>query len=429
MEGYLTHIDGVSIREIADRYGTPVSVNSERIIRERCRELKENINGKIMYAPKANTLGAVCSIIRDEGLKAEVISKGEAWRALNAGFDPGDIMLNKDCADRDELEWCIENEILVNCGSLQMLRNYGEAVRDLWKHYSHRPSLNAINEVSVRINPGEGHGHHRKCSTGGLASKHGIWYTRIPEIKDIAETYALDIIGVHSHIGTGVDIGEWLRIIESTMDCAKQFKSLNFVDFGGGLPVPYRPDDERLDIAEFGKRLDERFERFCDEYGSPLEMVIEPGRYIVAESGSIITRVEAINETPDYRFALCDSGFNHLIRPALYGSYHPINVCRHQISFLQEDVVVAGPNCESGDVFTQKDDGTLEPRRLPALNAGDLVVLGNTGAYGETMSSNYCSQLKMPEILIDMEGGVHLIKEREKEEGLVRGEKLPDYLS
>jgi len=417
-QGIMTELDGVDIMKIVEDFGTPVSVNLEDTIRKRCRHLKSSVNGTIRYACKANTLGAILAITRDEGMEIDAVSVGEAWRALNAGYQPEQILFTKDNADKKELEWMAKQGIFVNCGSLDMIRNYGEAI-----------GPHDCRHIAVRINPGEGHGHHRKCSTGGPASKHGIWYTEIKKIKEIAKESGVVISGIHSHIGSNTNIDEWIRIIESTMQVALKFEDLQFLNFGGGLPVPYRPGEKRINLREFGERLNERFHEFCEEYGKQLRLEIEPGRYVVAEAGFIIGRATAVKKTPEYTFVLLDTGFNHLIRPAMYGSYHHIWVCRPEGGKVEyEKQVIAGPNCESGDVFTQTDDGTLEPRRLPVISTGNLVIIGNTGAYGNAMSSNYNSQPRMTELLITPERKIHLIRDKESFEDLVRGEKMPEYL-
>lgn len=419
MDGVLTELGGVDIKQIVDLYGTPVSVNLERVIRERCRELKKNIHGTIRYAPKANTLGAVLAITRSEGLEAEIVSVGEGVRVLKAGYKPDEILFNKENASREELAWMAKQRIFVNCGSLDMIRNYGEAIG---------PHDNR--HISVRINPGEGHGHHEKCSTGGPASKHGIWHTEVDKIKETAKESGVTVSGIHSHIGSNANINEWIRIIESTMKVAMKFEGLQFINFGGGLPVPYRPGERRINIEGFGERLYERFQKFCEDYGQQMRMEIEPGRYVVAEAGFLIGKATAVKKTPQYTFVLLDVGFNYLIRPALYGSYHPIWVYRQEDEeFVYKKQVIGGPNCESGDIFTQKDDGTLEPRSLPMMSTGDLVIIGNTGAYGFTMSSNYCSQPRPAELLITPKGKIDVIKHRESFEDLVRGEIIPPYLA
>ena len=403
---------------VASLYHTPLYIFYEQTIRERCAELKRCItykNYKIRYACKALTLRAVLKIVREEGLWIDASSINEVHRALRAGFEPDEIYYTGEGATREVYGYLVDRGILINCTSIDQLRLLGSVkgeVTDL--------------RCSIRINPGEGHGETNKTNTGGPSSKHGIYFDQVEDARAVAATLGIKLVGVHSHIGSGADdLAPWLRIKDKTLDIARGFPDLQFVNLGGGLPVVYHPtNDVRMPLAEWGAALSASMDLFSRELGKDVRLFIEPGRYVVAESGFLIAEVQSVKRTPDYNFVIVNTGLNHNIRPAMYGSYHPIRfVPRAPRPWAAEqDYVVAGYLCESGDVFTVKGDGTLDPRSFPPIHVGDLMVMSHVGAYSHSMKSDYNSMNMPASLMVYLDGSVSVIERRGNLSDIVRRE-------
>jgi diaminopimelate decarboxylase len=410
----INNIEESLIRSLARQYYTPLYIFQEQVIRQKCIELHNALpykHKRIRYACKALTLGAVLRIIRDEGLWIDASSINEVHRSLRAGFLPNEIVYTGESSSREIYDELLRRNILINCTSLDQLRLLGKLKKGA--------------ECSIRINPGEGHGATNKTNTGGPSSKHGIYYDEIKEIKSIAKKLSIGIIGVHSHIGSETNLTHWLRIKDKTLEIARNFPKIRFVNLGGGLPVVYNPEvDKPMPLKEWGQKVSESMVDFSKECGKDIELHIEPGRYVVAESGSLVAEVQTIKRTPDYNFVIVNTGLNHNIRPALYGSYHPIKF----ISGLdkgrmsgKKSYIVAGYLCESGDVFTQnreKDEKgnegelTLAPREFPILQVGDYMVMGNVGAYCHSMKSEYNSMNLPASIMIGANKCITVIERR-----------------
>ncbi len=382
------YIGEIPASDIVRKFGSPLYVYDESVIRERARELKSLIpyrKLKVFYACKANTNPGIMRIIREEGCFVEVISPGELMLAQKAGFLPEEIMFTSTSVTDDDMRFAIKNRVLVNCDSLSQLERYGK--------------LNPNSRVSIRINPDIGAGHHGHVITGGPDSKFGIYFDKASEAGKIAEKYRLSIVGIHQHIGSGIlDEEKFMLAMSVLLKTAKEFENLEFLDFGGGLGIPYRPGQKRLDMKLLGKRMAETFENFCRDYGKDLSLCIEPGRYLVAESGFLLCTVNTLKETPAHKFAGVDTGFNQLVRPAMYGSYHEIIVADNA-SGPASKMIVAGNVCESGDVFTRNEEGLID-RDLPQVREGDVIAILNAGAYGFSMSSNYNARPRPVEILV-----------------------------
>ena len=278
--------------------------------------------------------------------------------------------------------------------------------------------------ITLRVNPGFGHGHSQKTNTGGEGSKHGIWHADIPDVLRRAEWAGLQVSGLHMHIGSGTDLAHLAEVAEALERVAVEVgRSLTTVSAGGGLPVPYKPGEVHADLSGYFTLWDATRKRLEDRFGHRVRLEIEPGRYLTAESGFLITEVRALKYQGSRKYLLVDAGFNTLARPVLYGSYHPMSLCPHDDDAAQgvEEVAVGGPLCESGDIFTQTDGGFVATRSLPAAAVGDLLVIEIAGAYGFVMASNYNSKPLPAEVLVD--GGSHrLVRARQTPEDLVRGE-------
>ena len=388
-------IEGVGVREISEEFGTPVYAYSMTALRQSIEEIKQ-LSPVTRYAMKACSNTRVLKEMLDCGIKIDAVSIYEVRRAIKAGFKPEDICFTSDIfSNVDDVHFCLENKIFTNCGTLGMLEEYG---------CSFESTGRGSPKVSIRINPGEGAGHSKKTNTGGPYSKHGIWYDNLKEARDIAKRHGLIISGVHIHIGSGGDMDHLKRITGKLVDFAKEFNDLEVVNFGGGLPYQYNPDLPQEDISRYKSILTERMEVLEDHFGRKIICEIEPGRRFVAGCGYLIGEVRALNHTFEESgkrldYVLGNIGFCHLIRPMAYGSFHPIWVVGDDLG-PEQDIIVAGPVCESGDVLTQKNEEPV-PRRLPMPKAGDLIVVGGAGAYGFAMSSNYNTQPLIPEVAVE----------------------------
>ena len=388
-------IEGVGVREISEEFGTPVYAYSMTALRQSIEEIRQ-LSPVTRYAMKACSNTRILKEMLDCGIKIDAVSVYEVRRAIKAGFKPEDICFTSDIfSNVDDVHFCLENKIFTNCGTLGMLEEYGCAFESAGRWSP---------KVSIRINPGEGAGHSKKTNTGGPYSKHGIWYDNLNEARDIAKRHGLIISGVHIHIGSGGDMDHLKRITGKLVDFAKEFKDLEVVNFGGGLPYQYDPGLPQEDISRYKSILTERMEVLEDHFGRKIICEIEPGRRFVAGCGYLIGEVRALNHTFEedgtrLNYVLGNIGFCHLIRPMAYGSFHPIWVVGDDLG-PEQDIIVAGPVCESGDVLTQKIEEAV-PRRLPMPKAGDLIVVGGAGAYVFAMSSNYNTQPLIPEVAVE----------------------------
>ncbi|MFN7734122.1 MAG: diaminopimelate decarboxylase [Pirellula sp.] len=408
-------IAGHSIASLADRFGTPCYVYDMAVIRERVDDLKSF--DVIRYAQKACSNIAILDRLRRLGVVVDAVSAGEVRRALSAGFDPHSdphgIVYTADVFDREALELVKELGLHVNCGSPDMIEQLGSV----------RPGAS----VTLRINPGFGHGHSQKTNTGGPQSKHGIWHGELDTCLRLADRHNVAITGLHMHIGSGTDLEHLSQVCNAMEQAAKQVgRTLTTISAGGGLPVPYRVGQSYVDLAEYYRLWNATRQALESHFGHKLRLEIEPGRYLVAESGYLIAEIRAVKRMGDNTFYLLDAGFNDLARPILYGAYHPISIAHRSGSAPSEciDVVVGGPLCESGDIFTQEEGGLVAKRSLPPARVGDHLVLEVAGAYGFVMSSNYNGRYRAPEILLE-DGNIHCIRARESYADLIRGEQIP----
>ncbi|MBO0703530.1 MAG: diaminopimelate decarboxylase, partial [Candidatus Dormibacteraeota bacterium] len=263
---------------------------------------------------------------------------------------------------------------------------------------------------------GFGHGHSRKTNTGGDHSKHGIWWEQLPEALSVVDRDELDLVGLHMHIGSGVDYDHLAQVADAMRDTVlRAGRDVQAISAGGGLTVPYRPGEPELDGARYFAAWDAARREIVDRLGHPVRLEIEPGRFLVAEAGVLAAEVRAVKDQGRNRFVLVDAGFNDLLRPALYGAHHEITVLRPDGTPRagdRQETSVAGPLCESGDVFTQDGNGELAPVALPPAQVGDLLVFRDAGAYGAAMSSNYNSRPLAPEVLVDGDA-TRLIRRRQ----------------
>lgn len=411
-----TEIAGVPVTELAGRFGTPTFVYEAAVIRQRIDDLRAF--DTIRYAQKANSNLAVLDLVRRQGVLVDAVSAGEVGRAMAAGYsptgDPPPIVYTSDIFDHESLDLVVAKGIHVNCGSPDMIAQYGERAPG--------------HEITLRVNPGFGHGHSQKTNTGGEHSKHGIWHEQIGDCRRLAANAGLKITGLHMHIGSGTDLEHLSQVCGALERVALAVgASITTISAGGGLPTPYRATDLRIDIAAYFKLWDATRRRLQESFGHAVRLEIEPGRYLVAESGYLIAEVRAVKRMGANTFYLLDAGFNNLARPILYGAYHPMSIAPadHATEREKQSVVVGGPLCESGDIFTQSDGGVVGSRLLPTARVGDFLVIERAGAYGFAMGSNYNSKPLAAEVMINPDGSSHLIRRRQTFEDLIRGESIP----
>ncbi|MCJ1886416.1 diaminopimelate decarboxylase [Pseudomonas sp. LA21] len=397
--------------QLALQFGTPLWVYDAATIRGQIERLKSF--DIIRFAQKACSNLHILRLMREQGVKVDAVSQGELLRALAAGYscreDESEIVFTADLLDRATLETVVEHGIPVNAGSIDMLRQLGEVAPG--------------HPVWLRINPGFGHGHSNKTNTGGEHSKHGIWHADLHAALDVIRQRGLRLVGLHMHIGSGVDYGHLAQVGEAMLGLVRLVKDaghdLSGISAGGGLSIPYRDGDPEVDTAHYFQLWDNARKAAEAVVGHELHLEIEPGRYLVAQAGCLLSEVRATKDAGRNHFVLVDAGFNELMRPSMYGSYHGISVLAGDVASREViDTVVAGPLCESGDVFTQGDGGVVIPRALPRAQVGDLLLIHDTGAYGASMSSNYNSRPLIAEVLL--EGAeAKLIRRRQRVEELL----------
>jgi diaminopimelate decarboxylase len=389
---------------LAREYGTPYFLYDAAVIRAQIAKLRAF--DVIRFAQKALSNIHVLRLMKAEGALVDAVSGGELERALRAGYggagEPAGVVFTADVIDPDTLDRVIALDVPVNAGSADMLEQVGQ------RKPGHR--------VWLRVNPGFGHGHSRKTNTGGPWSKHGIWHRSLDEALRLVEKYRLDLVGLHMHIGSGADFEHLRRVCDAMVAQVRALGlDLRAISGGGGLPTPYRPGDQPFDTVALHRLWDGARREIESALGHRVSLEIEPGRFLVAESGVLISRVLSAKRMDGTRFLLADAGFNDLMRPAMYGSYHEISIVRasgERATGATEPTVVAGPLCESGDVFTQEEGGVVVTRDLPAASVGDLVALHDAGAYAASQASNYNSRPHLPELLLDG-GHVREIRRRQ----------------
>jgi len=407
------------LTQLAQTHGTPLWVYDAALIRERINELRQF--DTIRFAQKACSNTHILRLMRKQGVLVDSVSLGEVERALHAGYslggEPSEIVFTADLLDRPTLARIVELGLPVNAGSIDMLHQLGAASP------GHR--------VWLRINPGFGHGHSQKTNTGGEHSKHGIWHADLPLALQAISRHGLKLVGMHMHIGSGVDYSHLSQVCDAMVALVTGMQhDIEAISAGGGLSIPYREGEPRIDTAHYFSLWDAARKKIEAHLKHPVKLEIEPGRYLVAESGVLLSEVRAVKDMGANHFVLVDAGFNELVRPAMYGGYHGISVISGAGNSALEarapiSTVVAGPLCESGDVFTQDQGGVVTHRELRAPEVGDLLVFRDTGAYGASMSSNYNSRPLCAEVLVDA-GRARLIRRRQTIQELLALEDVGD---
>jgi diaminopimelate decarboxylase len=406
--------DGFSAKELAEKYDTPLYVLSEKRIRENYTRLfTALIKGykyvRIYYAAKANTNLTVLRILQSEGAYLDTVSPGEVFMGLSSGYTPERILFTGTSVRNDELKMLADANITVNVDSISELER-------LLKFAV--PSI-----ISVRVNPEVGAGHHNHCITAGPDSKFGLWEEEVIQAYAIAKRARVEHFGIHMHIGSGIlEIEPYALAVEKLLSIAKRVHEevaidFEFIDIGGGLGVPYTPEDKDLDLSEFSSKIVGLFKSKVKEYGLGKPFFgLEPGRFLVCDASILLTSVNTVKMTPSKKFVGIDAGFNTLLRPAMYGSFHPILVANKLQRANKETYDVVGPICESGDTLA-KD------RKLPLIDEGDLLAVLNSGAYGFSMSSQYNSRPRAAEVMIRQNKDI-LVRKREELFDLMTSQRM-----
>lgn len=405
---YLHLMKDAILKSIAEQHKGPVYVYDSEKIQKQYRRLENAFSGveklRINYACKALSNLSILNLLRSMGSGLDTVSIQEVQLGIKAGFQPKDIIFTPNGVSINEIEQVAALGVQINIDNLAVLEQFGT------KH----PEV----PVCIRINPHVMAGGNSNISVGHIDSKFGISIHQIPHVLRIVENTKMHINGVHMHTGSDIlDIEVFLYAAEILFDTALKFKNLEFLDFGSGFKVPYRAGDIETNLEELGEKLTERFHRFCSTYGSELELAFEPGKFLVSEAGYFLSKVNTVKQTTSTVFAQIDSGFNHLIRPMLYGSHHEI----YNLSNPNENhrfYTVVGYICET-DTF-----GTN--RKIAEISEGDLLAFKNAGAYCFTMASNYNSRFRPAEILWH-ENKAHLIRKEENFDDLIQNQILIDF--
>lgn len=385
---------GVDLLDVAAQYGTPLYVYDAEKILAQYRLLKKSFPSdhvKIKYACKALNNLNILKLLKKEGSGLDVVSIEEAYLGIKAGFAPSEILFTPNCVSFDEIKAGVELGLTINIDNISTLEQFGHT-------YGNKIPC------CIRLNPHIVAGGNAHIQTGHIDSKFGISIYQLRHVLRIVEKENIRINGLHMHTGSDIlDSEVFIRSAELLFEAAADFKQLRFIDFGSGFKVSYKEGDETTDVAELGQVITKRFNDFCKEYGSQLELWFEPGKFIVSEAGYLLVKTNVIKQTTATVFAGVDSGQNHLIRPMFYDAYHHI-VNISNPSGIQRIYTVVGYICETDTIGWD--------RKLNEVREGDILLIKNAGAYGYTMSNNYNARLRPAEVLI-YNGNSHLIRKKE----------------
>lgn len=414
------HIGDVSTSDLALRYGTPLYIYDASAIDRQVERVKRAFAGlpfRPFYAMKANSNLSILRLIHDHGFGCDAVSPGEIFLARRAGFSPKEIWFTCSAVSDEDLRGIGDPNIVINVNSVS------EIERCL--------SLDLPNPMALRVNPDVGAGHHYDVITAGGGVKFGIHRAEIDNARMLIEDGGRQVVGLHAHIGSGIDsLQPLLESARTLLDLSTEFRYLKFLNFGGGIAAPYKPGDAEFPIEEYGAQLTHIADSLLR--ARDLTAILEPGRYVVAESGVLLSRITTRRISAGVDWIGVDTGFNHLVRPSRYAAYHHILNASHgdngslRESYSndrgREDVVVSGNLCESGDVFTRRADGSPLTRSIDRPRIGDLIAICDAGAYGFSMASLYNARLLPPEILVS-NGKARVIRQRQTMDDLIKGQE------
>ena len=394
--------------DLVNKYGSPLYVYDTDIIASQYRRITDAFEKveelQLNYAVKALSNINILRFFKNLGAGLDTVSIQEVNLALSVGVDPKKIIYTPNGVSLEEIENVAKKGVQINIDNLSILELFGQ------KH----PEI----PVCIRINPHIMAGGNSKISVGHIDSKFGISVHQVPHIKRVVENTGMHVNGIHMHTGSDIlDIDTFLRATEILFDVAKKFKTIDFIDFGSGFKVPYKEGDISTDIEQLGLQLTERFNSFCKDFGKKVTLMFEPGKFLVSKAGNFLAKVNVVKQTTSTVFAGIDSGFNHLIRPMMYDSYHHItNISNPDGRDRYYSVV--GYICET-DTFGSN-------RRISEISEGDILCFENAGAYCFSMASNYNSRYRPAEVMI-YNNDDYLIRERETFEDLVKNQKIIEF--
>ena len=389
--------------QAASEFGSPLYVYDANKIKHQYNRLVKSFksvkNLQLNYAVKALSNISILKYLIDLGSGIDAVSIQEVHLALKGGINPEKIIYTPNGVSMDEIKFASELGVKINIDNLSVLEDFGNS----------HPEI----PICIRINPHIMAGGNSNISVGHIDSKFGISIHQIPHLKRIVENTKIRINGVHMHTGSDIlDIDVFLRAAEILFETANHFKDLDFIDFGSGFKVPYYPGDSETNIEELGKKLSKRFNLFCKSYGKNLTLIFEPGKFLVSEAGKFICKVNSIKQTTSTVFAQVDSGFNHFLRPMMYGANHHIENISNPDD-IERYYSIVGYICET-DTFASN-------RKISTISIGDLLCFNNAGAYCHTMSSNYNSRYRPAEVLY-INNQLKLIRKRENFDDLIRNQ-------
>ncbi|MEM9649635.1 MAG: diaminopimelate decarboxylase [Bacteroidota bacterium] len=396
-------MNSLNLLQVAEEFGAPLYVYDAEKISAQFERLTKAFKGvgqlRLNYAAKALSNISILRLMNNLGTGLDTVSIQEVKLGLMAGFKPESIIYTPNGVSLEEIEEAAALGVQINIDNLSILEQFGSKHPDV--------------PVCIRINPHVMAGGNSNISVGHIDSKFGISIHQIPHLLRIVDLTQMNINGIHMHTGSDIlDIDVFLYASEILFETAKNFKNLDFIDFGSGFKVPYKEGDIQTNIEELGKKLTTRFNQFCEEYGKALTLAFEPGKFLVSEAGYFLAKVNVVKQTTSTVFASVDSGFNHLVRPMLYGAAHEIvNISNPKGRERYYSVV--GYICET-DTFGSN-------RRINEISEGDILCFKNAGAYCFTMSSNYNSRYRPAEVLW-YKGKAHLIRERETFDDILRNQ-------
>ncbi len=394
-------IGGVNVLDVCKKYDAPLYVYDAAKIADQYSILSgafTDVDLKIKYACKALTNINILKYIKSLGAGLDTVSIQEVRMGLKAGFEPSEIIFTPNCVSLEEIKMAMEIGVIINIDNISILEQFGHDYGDSYP-------------VCIRLNPHIMAGGNAKISTGHIDSKFGISIYQMRHLERVIESNNIRVTGLHMHTGSDIlDIDVFLKGADIMLEFATNFKGLEFIDFGSGFKVKYKPADYTTDIKALGTKLSNRFSQFCKKYGRDLTIMFEPGKFLVSECGYLCVKTNVVKQTTATVFAGVDSGQNHLIRPMMYDAYHHITNVSNPEGITRIYTVV-GYICET-DTFGWD-------RKLTEVREGDILVLHNAGAYGFMMSSNYNSRYRPAEVLIH-NGKDYLIRRRENFDDLLR---------
>lgn len=391
------------LAQVAENFGTPTYVYDENTLRNKCQRLQslfEELPVRWLYAIKANDNPHILKIIRDEEFGFDTVSYEEVLLAAHVETDPHEIFYTENNMTDEEMHAALKKEVIINIGSVYRLKQFCK--HPLAQH------------CCIRLNPEIGDGHHKRVVTGNRESKFGIGLDKIDHCLAIAADHDISITGIHTHIGSGISKPENLiAAMRKMLSLADHFPDLEYVNFGGGLPIPYKPDDTPFDLETFGEQAAAIFTEDLKKRPDNFHYWFEPGRWVVGECGVLLAEITCVKDQGQIRYLGTNSGFNHLARPIIYNAYHEVLTLDKNGSEDHETYTISGNICESGDILA-KD------RRLPKSEEGDILIFADAGAYGMTMASHYNRRTFPAEVLIAEDGIPQVIRPRKTFEDTVK---------